>query len=100
MISHQELSGPQVCSYLLDLEDHFTSHSFNNLYWTSFEKYIKAENPSPECCAMHVQEGSTNEESIFQANRDCIDDVSLSVLNPEDNEVKLGIIVMKRLVCL
>ena len=32
MISHQELSAQQVCSYLMDFEDHFTSHKYNNLY--------------------------------------------------------------------
>ncbi|KAG1748252.1 uncharacterized protein EDB91DRAFT_1007591, partial [Suillus paluster] len=36
--SHQELSAQQVCSYLLDFGDHYTSHTFNNLYWTSFER--------------------------------------------------------------
>ena len=49
MISHQELSAQQVCSYLLDYEDHFTSHKYNNLYWTSFEKLIDDEDPSPSC---------------------------------------------------
>lgn len=49
MISHQELSAQQVCSYLMDYEDHFTSHKYNNLYWTSFEKLINDEDPSPEC---------------------------------------------------
>ena len=49
MISHQELSAQQVCSYLLDYEDNFTSHKYNNLYWTSFEKLIDDEDPSPSC---------------------------------------------------
>lgn len=49
MISHQELSGQQVASYLMDYEDHFTSHSYRNLYWTSFESFINTEEPSPEC---------------------------------------------------
>src|SRR5271163_1712438 len=49
MISHQELSAQQVCSYLMDFEDHFTSHEYKNLYWTSFEKFINDEQPSPEC---------------------------------------------------
>lgn len=40
IISRQELSAPQVMSYLLDLEDHFTSHTFRKFYWTSFEKFI------------------------------------------------------------
>jgi len=34
MISHQELSAQQVCSYLMDYEDHFTSHEYQNLFWT------------------------------------------------------------------
>ncbi|KAJ7765892.1 hypothetical protein DFH07DRAFT_690596, partial [Mycena maculata] len=49
MISQQELSAQQVASYLLDFEDHFTSHSYRNFYWTSFERVINTEDPSPEC---------------------------------------------------
>ncbi|KAJ7154992.1 hypothetical protein C8R43DRAFT_866371, partial [Mycena crocata] len=49
MISKQELSAQQVVSYLMDFEDHFTSHSFTNLYWGSFEGFINKEDPSPEC---------------------------------------------------
>jgi hypothetical protein len=49
MIAKQELSAQQVASYLMDFEDHFTSHKFNNLYWTSLEKFINEEDPSPEC---------------------------------------------------
>ncbi|KAJ7275811.1 hypothetical protein C8J57DRAFT_1223961 [Mycena rebaudengoi] len=49
MISQQELSAQQVASYLMDFEDHFTSHSYRNLYWTSFETFIDKELPSPEC---------------------------------------------------
>ncbi|THU76714.1 hypothetical protein K435DRAFT_591017, partial [Dendrothele bispora CBS 962.96] len=49
MISQQELSAQQVCSYLMDLEDHFTSHSFRRLYWSNVERYINDIEPSPEC---------------------------------------------------
>ena len=49
MISHQELSAQQVASYLMDYEDHFTSHLYRNLYWTSFEALINREQHSPEC---------------------------------------------------
>jgi len=49
VISHQELSAQQVASYLMDYEDHFTSHQFRNLYWTSFEALINKQDPSPEC---------------------------------------------------
>ncbi|KAJ7712896.1 hypothetical protein B0H14DRAFT_2645062 [Mycena olivaceomarginata] len=49
MISQRELAGQQVASYLMDFEDHFTSHSYRNLYWTAFESFINKELPSPEC---------------------------------------------------
>ena len=49
MISHQELSAQQVASYLSDYEDHFTSHEFNWLFWTTFEAHINSKDPSPEC---------------------------------------------------
>ena len=40
MVSHQELSAQQVCSYLMDFEDHFTSHEYWNVFWRSFEIYV------------------------------------------------------------
>ena len=43
MIAKQELS------YLMGFEDHFTSHKYNNLYWTGFEKFINEEDLNPEC---------------------------------------------------
>jgi hypothetical protein len=49
MISHQELSAQQVSSYLLNFEDHFTSHQFAPLFWMMFEREIERDDPSPEC---------------------------------------------------
>ncbi|KAF8130600.1 hypothetical protein EV363DRAFT_1147638, partial [Boletus edulis] len=49
MISHQELSAQQVCSYLLDYGDHYTSHLYRCLYWTAFKAAINSDLPSPEC---------------------------------------------------
>ena len=63
MIGLQELSAPQVSSYLLGFEDHFTSHAFKQLFWKSFESHLNRELPSPECypdnnyCA-HTQSGT------------------------------------------
>ncbi|KAJ6630025.1 hypothetical protein B0H10DRAFT_2361763 [Mycena sp. CBHHK59/15] len=54
MIAKQELSAQRVVSYLMDFEDHFTSHKYNNLYWTGFEKFINDEDPSPECYQKYV----------------------------------------------
>ena len=49
MLSHQELSAQQVASWLVGGGDHYTSHKFRNLYWTTFEGNVNAEKPSPEC---------------------------------------------------
>ncbi|KAI0059116.1 hypothetical protein BV25DRAFT_1784958, partial [Artomyces pyxidatus] len=46
LISHQELSAQQVVSYLMDYEDHFTSHKFAGLYWTSFQNFLGQEDAS------------------------------------------------------
>lgn len=48
MISKQELSSQQMASYLLDLKDHFTSHSFQKLYWAAIEKYLNSVGPLVE----------------------------------------------------
>jgi hypothetical protein len=45
LVSHQEVSAQQVASYLMDYEDHFTSHTFGNLYWPSFERFFDREAP-------------------------------------------------------
>jgi hypothetical protein len=49
MISHQELSAQMVCTYLMDYEYHFSSHYYQNLYWTAIEFYINCQDPSPKC---------------------------------------------------
>ncbi|KAF9031626.1 hypothetical protein BJ165DRAFT_1308189, partial [Panaeolus papilionaceus] len=49
MISHQELSAQQVASYLMDYEDHYSSHKCRNLYWSLFEAITNKQIPSPEC---------------------------------------------------
>lgn len=48
-IANQELSAQQVMSYNLELEDHFTSHEFRQLYWPSAERFVNSKDPSPEC---------------------------------------------------
>jgi len=77
IISHQELSGQQVSSFILDLEDHFTSHEFQSIYWTSLEKFIEKQMPSPECY-QHEQntehESSDNSENEIQQNMNTMDE--------------------------
>jgi hypothetical protein len=84
MISHQELSGPQVCSYLMDLDDHFTSHKFNNLYWTSFERHIEVESPSPECNPAHGR--VTNAEIPIETDIDVENCASSDIRDGKDKE--------------
>jgi hypothetical protein len=62
MVSHQELSAQQVAAYLIGTGDHYTSHRFRNLYWTSFEADVNNERPSPECYKARNVEESQNAE--------------------------------------
>ncbi|KAJ3915078.1 hypothetical protein F5877DRAFT_49249, partial [Lentinula edodes] len=62
MISQQELSAQQVNTYLLDLDDHFTSHHYKNFYWAQIEHFVECQLPSPEC------------HSVQKAYQ-CVDDV-------------------------
>ncbi|KAF5335803.1 hypothetical protein D9611_009612 [Ephemerocybe angulata] len=49
LLSRQELSGPQVASFLMDYPDHFSSHEYRCLFWTAAESFIEECLPSPEC---------------------------------------------------
>ena len=40
MLSHQELSAPQVILYLMNFDDHFTSHKFVSFNWSGPESYV------------------------------------------------------------
>ena len=40
LLSKQELSAPQVASYLLGFGDCYMSHSFHSLFWPAFENHI------------------------------------------------------------
>jgi hypothetical protein len=41
--SHQEVSGVQVASYLMNFGDHYTTHTFMNLFLFSIENYLQTE---------------------------------------------------------
>ena len=40
--SHQEVSGVQVASYLMNYGDHYTTHTFRNIFLISIEQYLQA----------------------------------------------------------
>ena len=58
LIGLQELSAPQVSSYVLDFEDHFTNFEFRNLYWPSFEAHLNRQLPSPDCYPSSISDAS------------------------------------------
>ncbi len=43
LLAKQELSAPQVASYVMDYGDHYTSHLFRVLFWSNFERIACAE---------------------------------------------------------
>ncbi|KAJ3548530.1 hypothetical protein NM688_g5285 [Phlebia brevispora] len=62
LLTHQEMSAPQVALYLLGYEERYPSHEFRNLYWMSFETYINNIEASPECYPMHDEELSDDDD--------------------------------------
>lgn len=42
LASQQELSGVQVASYLMDWDDHYTSHKFQGVSLIQIERYLQA----------------------------------------------------------
>ena len=60
MVSHQELSAQQVCSYLMEFEDHFTSHEYRNVFWKSFEIYVDHIFPLKPMEQTHVNADDTD----------------------------------------
>ncbi|KAJ3558871.1 hypothetical protein NM688_g667 [Phlebia brevispora] len=53
LLTHQEMSAPQVALYLLGHEERYPSHQFRNLYWMRLEAYMNEIDPSAECYPLH-----------------------------------------------
>lgn len=64
MLSHQELSGQQVTSYLQGFSDHFTSHRYSTFSWTALKRYLDHLDPSPKCYTSSAHNTENNEENI------------------------------------
>ncbi|KAG1851020.1 hypothetical protein C8R48DRAFT_750064 [Suillus tomentosus] len=93
MISHQELSAQQVCSYLMDFEDHFTSHEYRGLYWTNFESFVEECNPSPDHSHSGDTEGALdepNEEFEHRPVEGTLDDDGVYVEQLQNDEIRIG----------
>ncbi|CAF1428363.1 unnamed protein product [Adineta ricciae] len=43
LASQQELSGAQVASYLMNWDDHYTTHKFQGFYLIQTERYLQTE---------------------------------------------------------
>ena len=92
MISQQELSAQQVMSYLLDLEDHFTSHHFQNLYWLNFEQYVKKHLPLVTENGTHDSEPDLEESHALLLESD-MEMESEPLDESEHDEVRIGVTV-------
>ncbi|TFK87003.1 hypothetical protein K466DRAFT_451660, partial [Polyporus arcularius HHB13444] len=75
--ANQELSAPQVISYLLDFGDQYSSHRFRNVYWPSFERYVQRELAEPD------EDGLSDD-----GREDDDDDIDVDALQPD--EVTIG----------
>ncbi|KZV60816.1 hypothetical protein PENSPDRAFT_678723 [Peniophora sp. CONT] len=102
MISKQELGAQQVASYTLGLEDHFTSHEFSNLYWTTHERFIDREDPSPECyvksnsntpSAQRAGTGSPGDDEDsngLDTDSDIVDDDELDMVGDDEVGIRVS----------
>ncbi|KAI9070256.1 hypothetical protein FKP32DRAFT_1608123 [Trametes sanguinea] len=86
ILSNQELSSQQVASYLLDFEDHFTSHQFSNLYWRSFEKHVDAVLPLATTRSSHTE---TNLSHSHTPEPHASEDDSQQSLEDDDDDVRI-----------
>jgi len=43
LASQQELSGVQVASYIMDWDDHYTTHEFQSLHLIQTERYLPTQ---------------------------------------------------------
>ncbi|KAG1797584.1 hypothetical protein EV424DRAFT_1333323 [Suillus variegatus] len=90
MISHQELSSQQVAAYLMDFGDHYTSHEYQNVFWTSFENYVDhimplgKESADKEACE---DEERQNEKDLSESNADEDEEIECSVQQPADEDI-------------
>jgi DNA replication protein DnaC len=73
MISQQELSGQQVASYLLDLEDHFSSHVYAPIYWTTYEKMVDRVYPLQQAEQPVSDENNTEDKNDEPVENDIED---------------------------
>ncbi|KAH9853907.1 hypothetical protein C2E23DRAFT_713732, partial [Lenzites betulinus] len=85
IMSNQELSAQQVASYLMDYEDHFTSHRFANLYWPSFERYVQRTMPLSSPVPDEVNGDDTSPDSADDLPADA--DAETSDPNATDSNV-------------
>lgn len=79
LISKQELSAPQVSSYLMGYGDHYTSHSFRYLHLPSFQAFVNDQ--MKQHTSNLDQEATLNESA---RNDDCLALESDDINNEEE----------------
>ena len=62
LISKQELSGPQVASFLLGNGDYYTNVKFRSLFWPTLESYI--DNESGRTLGVIVDENTEDRDEL------------------------------------
>jgi hypothetical protein len=62
--SHQEVSGVQVASYLMNYGDHYVTHTFRNLFLISIENYLQTELMTTRIIEKNIDDGESEDEDI------------------------------------
>lgn len=104
MISRQELSAPQVMSYLLGHGDYYTGHTFRKFTWSTFERFVNEscplkqnDNADPingsesdqEDIPNHLNAESGNDETTVQGltEEDIDGEIDERIAHPDTGEV-------------
>jgi hypothetical protein len=65
LASQQELSGVQVASYLMNWNDHYTTHKFQGLYLIQSERYLHTQ-LNEKRCRQRLHFSARSEYFIFE----------------------------------
>lgn len=87
MISKQQLSAPQVASYLMGYGDCYTNHTFRSLYWPAFDGFLTQHEKAVNVDKPAEQEEKDRSEANNEIEREP-DDLDMDDALPD--EVLIG----------
>lgn len=86
LISKQELSAPQVSSYLMGYGDHYTSHSFHFLHLPSFQAFVNDQMQKQSTDSCEEVSRTNHVPTSFESTDSNNEEQQTSAEEPQDND--------------